>query len=125
MEKHEDFTRWAVERGVKINGIKPYKFEGRGLGIIAEKRLGVCETLLCCVLFIVLLHIHHPPNDLSKSSRFTQHRTPSFAFSSDIRLLVQVLALLLSSISCHKEYTIYTTENTQGLNIFEANHLSS
>jgi hypothetical protein len=51
MEKHEAFTRWAVERGVKINGIKPYRFEGKGLGIIAEKRLGVRQMLLCCVLF--------------------------------------------------------------------------
>jgi hypothetical protein len=39
--EHEHFTRWAVERGVKINGIKPYRFKGKGLGIIAEKRLRV------------------------------------------------------------------------------------
>jgi len=50
MEKHEAFTRWAVERGVKINGIKPYRFEGKGLGIIAEKRLVVCETTMLCTM---------------------------------------------------------------------------
>lgn len=38
MDAHEEFEKWAVERGVKINGIKAHKFEGRGLGIIATKK---------------------------------------------------------------------------------------
>jgi hypothetical protein len=38
MEIHEEFTNWAVERGVKINGVAAHKFEGRGLGIIATKK---------------------------------------------------------------------------------------
>ncbi|OWP06732.1 SET domain-containing protein [Marssonina coronariae] len=46
MEIHEEFTHWARERGVKINGIAAHKFEGRGLGIIAEKRLKANSTLL-------------------------------------------------------------------------------
>jgi len=44
MEIHEEFTKWAIERGVKINGIKPHRFEGRGLGIIAEKDFRVREA---------------------------------------------------------------------------------
>lgn len=53
MDIHERFMEWAVEKGVKINGIKPHKFEGRGLGIIAEKDLKVrgYTSLFCLVLF--------------------------------------------------------------------------
>jgi hypothetical protein len=41
MEKHKDFTDWAISVGVKINGVAPHHFPGRGLGIIAEKELKV------------------------------------------------------------------------------------
>jgi hypothetical protein len=53
MEIHETFTEWAIEKGVKINGIRPHRFEGRGLGIIAEKDLKVREGFSLCyfVLF--------------------------------------------------------------------------
>jgi len=50
MEIHEEFTRWAVEKGVKINGIKAHRFEGRGLGIIAEKDFEVCKSSLAMSL---------------------------------------------------------------------------
>jgi len=38
MEIHEAFAEWASERGIEINGIAAHTFEGRGVGIIAEKR---------------------------------------------------------------------------------------
>jgi len=53
MEIHEEFTKWAIERGVKINGIKPHRFEGRGLGIIAEKDFRVREAWFPTVLLYV------------------------------------------------------------------------
>ncbi|KAK2629696.1 hypothetical protein QTJ16_000516 [Diplocarpon rosae] len=46
MDIHEEFTKWAVQKGVKINGIAAHKFEGRGLGIIAEKKLKANTSLL-------------------------------------------------------------------------------
>ncbi|CZT40887.1 uncharacterized protein RSE6_00558 [Rhynchosporium secalis] len=46
MKIHEAFTKWAVERGVKINGIAAHKFEGRGLGIIAEENHEANAVLL-------------------------------------------------------------------------------
>lgn len=56
MEIHEKFTEWAKGRGVKINGIRPHKFEGRGLGIIAERDLKVRGTLrfitLSCFIYL-------------------------------------------------------------------------
>jgi hypothetical protein len=54
METHEEFTKWAIERGVKINGIKPHKFEGRGLGIIAETDFEVRGSLFHAVLLCVM-----------------------------------------------------------------------
>jgi hypothetical protein len=38
MDKHHDFTAWAVRNGLEINGIAPHKFPGRGLGIVAVQR---------------------------------------------------------------------------------------
>ncbi len=48
MEIHEKFTEWAIEKGVKINGIRPHRFEGRGLGIIAERDFKVRRTSSRC-----------------------------------------------------------------------------
>jgi hypothetical protein len=44
MEKHIEFTNWAVAQGIIINGITAHKFAGRGLGIIAEKNFKVRRT---------------------------------------------------------------------------------
>jgi hypothetical protein len=51
MEIHEEFTKWAVDRGVKINDVSAHRFNGRGLGIIADKKLEVCKTTYTCGLF--------------------------------------------------------------------------
>jgi hypothetical protein len=48
MDIHKRFMEWAIERGVKINGIRPHRFEGRGLGIIAERDLKVREGISLC-----------------------------------------------------------------------------
>jgi hypothetical protein len=52
MEIHEKFTEWAIEKGVKINGIRPHRFDGRGLGIIAERDFKVRRTF-----FTLSLHV--------------------------------------------------------------------
>lgn len=55
MDPHDEFTKWAVKQGVKINGIKAHRFEGKGLGIIAERRLEVCQNLLYLYFYQILL----------------------------------------------------------------------
>ena len=52
MEIHEKFTEWATEKGVKINGIRPHRFDERGLGIIAERDFKVRRTF-----FTLFLHV--------------------------------------------------------------------
>jgi hypothetical protein len=42
MEMDNEFTKWAAALGVKLNGIATHRFPGRGLGIIAERKLEVC-----------------------------------------------------------------------------------
>lgn len=34
-------TKWAVSQGAKVRGIRARQFPGKGLGIIAERRLEV------------------------------------------------------------------------------------
>jgi hypothetical protein len=41
MEKHELFTEWAIQQGVKPMGIAAHQWSNRGLGIIAQERLEV------------------------------------------------------------------------------------
>lgn len=53
MEKHHEFTEWAIARGVKINGIAAHRFPGRGLGIIAETRHEAGSTLLTVPMTII------------------------------------------------------------------------
>jgi hypothetical protein len=43
MDIHEEFTEWSNARGVRLNGIAAHRFRGRGLGIIAERKLNVCR----------------------------------------------------------------------------------
>jgi hypothetical protein len=38
MEKHLDFTNWAISKGVKLNGVVAHRFPARGLGIMAEEK---------------------------------------------------------------------------------------
>ena len=44
MDINNEFTEWAVARGVQLNGIATHRFPGRGLGIIAKQELKVCRT---------------------------------------------------------------------------------
>ncbi|KAJ9613983.1 hypothetical protein H2200_002119 [Cladophialophora chaetospira] len=41
-----ELTRWAASHGAKIKGIAAHKFPGKGLGVIAERRLEAGETIL-------------------------------------------------------------------------------
>ncbi|KAI9879918.1 MAG: hypothetical protein M1830_006585 [Pleopsidium flavum] len=45
-DEHEVFTGWVQERGVKINGVAPASFAGRGLGIAAKRKIQVGEELI-------------------------------------------------------------------------------
>ncbi|RAK92629.1 SET domain-containing protein, partial [Aspergillus costaricaensis CBS 115574] len=38
-EKHELFTEWAKSQGIVINGVSPARFPGRGLGMIATRKI--------------------------------------------------------------------------------------
>ena len=40
-EQHDVFTVWAQERGVKINAVGPARIRGRGLGIVAKRKIQV------------------------------------------------------------------------------------
>ena len=42
--KHKKFVRWAEHRGVKINSVQPAAIPGRGLGIIAKRRIEVLSS---------------------------------------------------------------------------------
>lgn len=44
--QHEEFKTWAKARGVRTNGVEPAKFIGRGLGIVARRRIEVLGKLL-------------------------------------------------------------------------------
>ncbi|OOF98585.1 hypothetical protein ASPCADRAFT_394010 [Aspergillus carbonarius ITEM 5010] len=38
-EQHELFTEWAITQGIIINGVSPARFVGRGLGMIATRKI--------------------------------------------------------------------------------------
>ena len=38
---HDEFTAWAKQQGVQINGVGPAKIVGHGLGIVAQRRIEV------------------------------------------------------------------------------------
>lgn len=42
---HEEFTAWAKQQGVQINGVGPARILGHGLGIVAQRRIEVTKQL--------------------------------------------------------------------------------
>ena len=44
--KHTMFTEWAQNRGIDINGIKPAKLPGRGLGLLTTRAIKSAERIL-------------------------------------------------------------------------------
>ena len=53
MEKHEAFTMWALNQGVKLHGVAAHRFPGRGLGIVALEAAPVCP-----IFFVSFSHDH-------------------------------------------------------------------
>ncbi|RAL10564.1 uncharacterized protein BO97DRAFT_393889 [Aspergillus homomorphus CBS 101889] len=45
-EQHEAFTEWALSQGVIANGVSPARFPGRGLGMIATRRIEKDEAIV-------------------------------------------------------------------------------
>jgi len=41
MEVIRDLFRWANDKGVRLNGIEPRRIPGRGIGVVATRRLKV------------------------------------------------------------------------------------
>ncbi|KAH7412629.1 hypothetical protein BKA64DRAFT_702750 [Cadophora sp. MPI-SDFR-AT-0126] len=66
MEIHEAFAEWALEKSIKINGIAAHNFEGRGVGIIAEKR-HAANTVLLTVPLSALRTANTVPKDISRA----------------------------------------------------------
>ena len=40
---HENFTAWAKQQGVQVNGVGPASISGHGLGIVAQRRIEVTK----------------------------------------------------------------------------------
>ena len=38
---HDEFTAWAKQQGVQVNGIGPANIVGHGLGIVAQRKIEV------------------------------------------------------------------------------------
>lgn len=45
-DKHAAFTEWSRTHGVEINGVKPAKLPGRGLGLVTTKKLKDGDRIL-------------------------------------------------------------------------------
>ncbi|TGO40946.1 hypothetical protein BHYA_0029g00560 [Botrytis hyacinthi] len=46
MQVHQEFTKWAVNQGVVINNVSPFRFPEKGLGLIANKNFEIGDTLV-------------------------------------------------------------------------------
>ncbi|KJF60315.1 uncharacterized protein CIMG_00433 [Coccidioides immitis RS] len=45
-KKHEEFTQWAKDQGIQINGVAAVRFPGRGIGIAALRGIDAGETIV-------------------------------------------------------------------------------
>lgn len=44
MEAYEELLLWAKDKGINLNGVKPRRIPGRGMGIVATKPLKVSHS---------------------------------------------------------------------------------
>ncbi|KAI0384344.1 SET domain-containing protein [Hypomontagnella monticulosa] len=72
MEPHEELLDWATSQGVKLNGIAPKRIPGRGIGLVATRKIKSGETVLeiptCCLRSIDTVRkpiIRHLPKSIS------------------------------------------------------------
>ncbi|KAK5264282.1 hypothetical protein LTR96_010299 [Exophiala xenobiotica] len=66
MTNHEQLTKWAIDCGFKLNGIRAHSFPGRGLGIVAEKNIEPGEVLMTIPMSVVR-RAETVPKSISKS----------------------------------------------------------
>ena len=45
-EIRERFFTWAIDQGILMSGVKPVNIPGRGIGIVAERRINVPYLVL-------------------------------------------------------------------------------
>ena len=43
-KKHDALITWVKERGVFIDGVRPNLIPRRGVGVVAERKIEVCES---------------------------------------------------------------------------------
>ena len=46
LDKHSFFSKWAQDRGVKINGVKAAQIPGRGIGLVTTERVKQGQRLI-------------------------------------------------------------------------------
>jgi hypothetical protein len=58
MSDAQEFTTWAEEQGVDINGVAIQEYEGRGFGLIATKDIKVRHACYLVYLFLLKFGSH-------------------------------------------------------------------
>ncbi|PYH98747.1 ribosomal N-lysine methyltransferase [Aspergillus ellipticus CBS 707.79] len=65
-EKHELFTEWAISQGIIVNGVSPARFPGRGLGMIATRKIEKDEVIITVPHQVMLTPTRIPASFTSK-----------------------------------------------------------
>ncbi|KAJ9352244.1 hypothetical protein DTO027B9_5945 [Paecilomyces variotii] len=65
-ENHLAFTEWVISQGVKINGVAPARFPGRGLGMIATRDIEEGEIMVQVPLKAMYTIDSIPPSFVNK-----------------------------------------------------------
>ncbi|KAJ5110909.1 hypothetical protein N7532_001444 [Penicillium argentinense] len=82
-EVHETFTEWALAQGVIANKVRPARFPGRGLGMIATEKIEAGEFVVKIPTTLIL----------------TREKIPS-SFRSQFREDTRVQAIMAAYLTC-------------------------
>ncbi|KAH8703824.1 hypothetical protein BGW36DRAFT_287519 [Talaromyces proteolyticus] len=72
-EEHAAFTQWAVEQGIEMNGVEPARFPGRGLGMVATKKIEANEVMVSVPLSAMLTVDCIPPSFINLFNGISNH----------------------------------------------------
>ncbi|KAJ5613545.1 hypothetical protein N7528_007199 [Penicillium herquei] len=79
-ENHDAFTNWALAQGVIANGVTPARFPGRGLGMIATRKIQKGETVVQVPTSTIFTVDHIPIDFRSRFPEDTAVQTMMAAF---------------------------------------------
>ncbi|KAK6614678.1 Ribosomal lysine N-methyltransferase set11 [Botrytis cinerea] len=113
MQVHQEFTKWAVNQGVVINDVSPFRFPEKGLGLVANKNFETGDILVQVPIKVLRKATDVPSQFAALAPDIAVHAL--FALSLDSLLGPEWIATLPSKQDMHSSMPLFWDISLQEL----------